>query len=182
MTTISGFVAKGHEPEILASWPLDLAHGLQIQPAARPIALWLLFLLGLTLLRESAKSRSLRKREAELLQVIRTMPPPKVLEQFNAYYCDLRLYIVEQVDRNPDADSKKAAVESGIRYSLNCLAMLMAQFQRSTFGSRYAANVMIFKPIRDILPDQRDAIYEPDDEEPGRWCRQFRSQALERTA
>jgi len=162
MATFIGLVGGLYASELRSYYPWCLIEQKECTGYAWEISAFYLVLsafAALFYLRERATTIHADKRESELLSAIRTMPPANVMQSFEFAY-KLFLSRVEESDqivierRNDDLEQ----IDEGIRNGLDAMTMLAADFQRIP-GTRYAANIMLFRATSDIQNDEREAVF-----------------------
>lgn len=109
-------------------------------------------------LREIALARKIKIRERELVSLIRTMPPRKMLSVLQAAYEEILDYVNLKVKCVDDVNMKKQEIDNAIRYCLDSLTVLTKEFQRSSNTARYAANVMLYVDISNVTPKRREEL------------------------
>ncbi len=163
MATFIGLVGGLYASELRSYYPWCVIEQKECAGYAWKISAFYLVLFAFAVLfylRERATSIHADKRESELLSAIRTMPPANVMQSFEIAY-KLFLSRVEESDQivveggNGNLDQ----IDEGIRNGLDAMTVLAADFQR-TPGTRYAANIMLFRATPDIQDHEREAVFE----------------------
>jgi len=129
-----------------------------------PVKVWLFYVITIFFgiifyLRERVRGQNDENKETELLNTILTIPPPDVLEAFEGSYTKIWSFIKTKVKvEHDDEEERLRAINDGIRLCLDGLTVLVQNFQRSTKYTRYAANIMSYRPVQEISDEERENI------------------------
>jgi len=179
LTVILGLAVPLISSDLEVSWPWchlkqqQLAEGTQGNPEAKfkcevshfsktglnvIVFYSLVFLLALCLGgRELAIAGEAEKKRSELLNTIRTTPPPDVLDGFGGSYSSILMFIESQINiSHRDGEERRQTIDNGIRLCLDSLSVFASNFQRSARYTRYGANIMLFIPVENISEEGRD--------------------------
>jgi len=134
------------------------------------IVFWILFIIVTVLFyyrhaakyAEEKKKDELLTKEGENLKelitnlevLIRTMPPKSFLEKYTKLYQGAHRALQNVRTLNKISTLTKDAAEESIRFVLNGIASLAQVYNTKPQGVLYAANIMIYKKIEQLTPDE----------------------------
>ena len=128
--------------------------------------------------RELAISERVIQKEGSLFDAIRTMPPPNLMDIFSVVIRNSRAYREDLLRLKASANTtpkvllsasstpsnkvgEERTYKGAIRLALQGLCGLAKQFQYGSDGTRYAANIMLYRDFSEITdPAEFDKIFE----------------------
>lgn len=109
-------------------------------------------------LREAAIKYKADKRDKEFLDTIRTMPPKNVMLKFGGLYNVFNEYKYAAINSTETTEKKLNEIEDAIRYGVDTMTNIVFIFMHEPQDTRYAGNIMLYKPISDISEEEESNV------------------------
>jgi|GEM_PF-3343521 hypothetical protein len=98
----------------------------------------------------------LDRTQKQLMDTVRTMPPQNMLGAYGKTYRFLSEHFHNlQEAQETDVRVALAKVEETIRLSLGALCSIISAFENYPSNTVYSANIMLYRPRRDLMADPR---------------------------